>query len=262
MARGADRGGEIGVLGNHEAPPERKREAPHLLHESEQARQLAGEHNVFLVTGARAGHRQHADRLDDHVHDGERFVLGRRVGAYLAEVGGGGGRWQVADRAAGDVANAEIDAAQIALAREFFKPLDRRDAEHVLGESEQRASPDPGAAEVRDFVARDRYDCGAGAKRDHQRAFLSGQRSAADSDRGELVDLDHRPAEQGLREYPRARAGGGDAFDVFEFDAEIGDEFAERTGRRGDRIVSLDRYDVQAAIFEDDGVGSRTAAID
>ena len=122
--------------------------------------------------------------------------------------------------------------------------------------------PIAGAAEVRDFAGRDRYDRGAGAKRDHQRAFLSGQRSAADSDRGELVDLDHRPAEQGLREHPRARAGGGDAFDVFEFDAEVGDEFSQRAGRRGDRIVGLDRYDVQAAIFEDDGVGGRTADID
>src|SRR5208337_5516531 len=113
-----------------------------------------------------------------------------------------------------------------------------------------------------DFVARDRYDCGAGAERDHQRAFQAGQRSAADSDCGELVDLDHRPAEQGVREYPRARTGGGDAFDVFEFDAEVGDQFSERAGRRGDRIVGLDRYDVQAAIFEDDGVGGRTADID
>ena len=65
-----------------------------------------------------------------------------------------------------------------------------------------------------------------------------------------------------LGQHPRARAGGGDAFDVFEFDAEVGDQFSERPGRRGDRVVCLDRYDVQAAIFEDDGVGGRTADID
>ena len=105
-------------------------------------------------------------------------------------------------------------------------------------------------------------DRGAGPERDDQRAFEAGQRSAADSDRGELVDLEDRPAEQRLGEHARARAGGGDAFDVFELDAEIGDEFAERARRRGDRIVGLDRHDVQAAIFEDDGVGGRTADID
>src|SRR5208282_3960040 len=104
VARGADGGCEIGVLGYDEAPAKRKTEPLHLLHESEQARQLPGQHDIFLATGARTGERQHADR------------------------------------SAGDVANAEIDSPQVAFARKFLEPLDRRDAEHVLGESEQRAA--------------------------------------------------------------------------------------------------------------------------
>src|SRR6202041_3325740 len=150
----------------------------------------------------------------------------------LAEVCGSCTRRQVADRSAGDVANAEIDATQVALARELFEALDRRDAEHVLGESEQRAAAYARAAEVLYLVARDRHDRSAGAERNHQRAVQAGERSAADSDRGEFVDLDDRPAEQGLREHARARAGGGDTFDVFELDAEVGDEFTERSRGR------------------------------
>src|SRR5271166_6370430 len=45
VARGADRGREIGVLGDDETPAERKGEALHFLHESEQARELAREHD-------------------------------------------------------------------------------------------------------------------------------------------------------------------------------------------------------------------------
>src|SRR5271156_5197327 len=250
------------MLGDEEAAAEREAEPLHLLHESKQARQLAGEHDVLLPARARAREREHADRFGDHVHDGERLVLGRGVGAYLAEVRGGGGRRQIANRAAGDVANAEIDAPQVALARQFLQPLDRRDPEHVLGESEQRATADAGAAEVLYLVARDGHDRGAGAERDDHRAVEIGERGAADSDRSELIDLDHRPAEQRLGEYARARAGRGYAFDVFEPDAEIGDQFAERSRGRGDRVVSLDRYNMQATIFEDDGVGSRAADID
>src|SRR5208282_862661 len=150
VARGADGGCEIGVLGYDEAPAKRKTEPLHLLHESEQARQLPGQHDIFLATGARTGEREHADRFGDHVHDRERLVLGRRVGAYLAEVRGGGAGRQIADRSAGDVANAEIDSPQVAFARKFLEPLDRRDAEHVLGESEQRAAAHSRAAEMRD----------------------------------------------------------------------------------------------------------------
>src|SRR5581483_1989913 len=193
--RGADRGGVVGVFGDREAAEQGK---PLLtLHEAENPRQLAGEHDVLKAAGTRGGQAQHADRFDDHVHDRERLVLGSRVGGDLAEVRGGGAGRQVAQRATRDVAHGKVDAGQVAALRQRFERLQRRDPEHVLGEPAQRAAAEPGAAEVLDLVAVDRDQRGAGAERNHQRVALAAQRGPADSDRGEFANLDHRPPEQG-----------------------------------------------------------------
>src|SRR5271163_1514478 len=112
MSRSPNRRSEIRMLGNQEPSPERKTKPLHLLHESKQPRQLAGQYDIFLSASARTRKREHADRFRDHVHDRKRLVLRRSVGTYLPEVRGGGGWRQVADRSAGDVANTEIDSPQ------------------------------------------------------------------------------------------------------------------------------------------------------
>jgi len=85
----ADCGGEICVLGDYEAAAEWKIEALHLLHKSEQARELAGEHeNLQAVKESSADIRRVAairailgDRLDIFVGVDDVLVEGVNAGA-------------------------------------------------------------------------------------------------------------------------------------------------------------------------------------
>src|SRR5215469_11195837 len=185
----ADGGGVIGVLGDQKAAAERIGQPLGFLHKREQPRKLAGQNDIFLAARARAGHGQDSDRFHDHVHDRQRLVLRRRIGADLAEIRRGSARIQVADRAPGDIAHGEIDPAQITPPRHLLKAFDGYDSEHMLGQAKQGTTAYSRAAHMDYLAGRDRNHRGAGSQRDNQRIFLVGQPGSADTDGGELADL-------------------------------------------------------------------------